>query len=514
VTAGTIPPFLRIPSGVWVARNDTTGGFDTSFGEQGDGLASMYPLGMFTSVFLASVDVAPDGKILLTGATSDDQMSPTFFVLRLAADGTLDASFGGGGVALLPRAPFERTPRFVVQPNGDILAFGRAPVAGTDPLQYDLAVARIVGSPCGDGRPDVGEACDDGVAVNGTPQSCCTEACALRSAGSPCAAGACDDRGVCVAPGPPVCGDKVVQVGEGCDDGNKADGDCCSESCVVEGATQRCAVSSNPCLEDDHCDGNAPVCRPGGPKAAGTICPGGRCDGAGACVSGRCGNGVVEGAEQCDDGNTIDGDCCSAACTIEGSSQICRLSDNPCIENDHCDGNVPVCRPGGFQPPGTTLCTDGDGCTGPGEDSCDGKGGCTPGPRVCDASFTSRKQAYRMICESQKAGSCTVSFSIPDGALRGTTAALGTRGACPAALAPGASADTLVVGSGKALALKASKGAAFTRKTTLKLSKTGARLLRCQDVQLEARVTIVQDGQRRVLTRLLPLLKQLRRRRG
>src|SRR5262249_61058531 len=113
------------------------------------------------------------------------------------------------GVAAAP-TPVERTPRIVVQPNGDRLAFGRAAVTGSDPARFDLAVARYLGNPCGDGTIDSGEGCDDGAGRNGTADSCCSVTCSPKTAGIACSRGRCDGLGVCV---PPRCGDGAVDPG-------------------------------------------------------------------------------------------------------------------------------------------------------------------------------------------------------------------------------------------------------------------------------------------------------------
>ncbi len=66
----------------------------------------------------------------------------------------------------------------------------------------------------------------------------------------------------------PVCGNRVLENGEECEDGNTNDGDGCSGTCIREGTEQE------------------PVC----------------------------GNEIIEAGEICDDGNTEDGDECSSSC--------------------------------------------------------------------------------------------------------------------------------------------------------------------------------------------------------
>jgi fibro-slime domain-containing protein len=80
-----------------------------------------------------------------------------------------------------------------------------------------------------------------------------------------------------------VCGDRVVEGWEQCDDGNTVPFDGCSAACKLE-----------------------------------LDCAGGEC-------SGFCGDGIVAAGEECDDGNGVDGDGCSRACRLEpGGGWECR----------------------------------------------------------------------------------------------------------------------------------------------------------------------------------------------
>jgi len=110
---------------------------------------------------------------------------------------------------------------------------------------------------CGNNILEFGEGCDDG---NTTSGDGCSNVCQIEGVG-------------------PVCGNGILEIGETCDDGNLISGDGCSNICVLE------AVPPTP---------------PGG----GGIVP-------------LCGNGVREGMEQCDDGNNESGDGCSAICRTE-----------------------------------------------------------------------------------------------------------------------------------------------------------------------------------------------------
>jgi cysteine-rich repeat protein len=71
----------------------------------------------------------------------------------------------------------------------------------------------------------------------------------------------------------PVCGNGVVEDGEGCDDGNAGAGDGCDPSCVREGAQQQCVASLRAndacgrCL-CDHCRSDFLNCRENGARDA------------------------------------------------------------------------------------------------------------------------------------------------------------------------------------------------------------------------------------------------------
>lgn len=84
---------------------------------------------------------------------------------------------------------------------------------------------------CGDGTIQDFECCDMG-ASNGTGGNSCTNDCRCT--------GICtSDGAACVisdscAPSGSCCGNGVLEPGEDCDDGNLADGDCCSSLCTYE----------------------------------------------------------------------------------------------------------------------------------------------------------------------------------------------------------------------------------------------------------------------------------------
>lgn len=100
-----------------LVRYDPDGSLDTTFGDGGVVLANPGP-GWEAGSGLA---LQPDGKILVTGYDS----RPARLVARFEADGSLDPTFGDGGVVLIA-FPFLFGTDVVVQPDGKIITAGSA----------------------------------------------------------------------------------------------------------------------------------------------------------------------------------------------------------------------------------------------------------------------------------------------------------------------------------------------------------------------------------------------------
>ena len=134
------------------------------------------------------------------------------------------------------------------------------------------------------------------------------------TANADCCTGICS-AGMCSMGA--VCGNRIIEANEQCDDGNQQPDDGCSATCQQESGWQ-CTVAGNVSTCTRLC-ASAPATMCATALAgcpAGQIC---RISGNG-CVCGppgSCGNGTKEGSEQCDDGNTTSGDGCSAACEDE-----------------------------------------------------------------------------------------------------------------------------------------------------------------------------------------------------
>ena len=148
-----------------LTRYNSDGSLDLSFGV--DGIATT-DVGVSTD---AGYDVAlqADGKILVTGFT-DSGTSDDFVLIRYNADGTLDTSFDGDGIVTTDLSTTgDVAESVVVQADGKILVAGSA-FNGTD---YDFALVRynadgsLDTSFAGDGiaTTDLGSGADRGRSV-------------------------------------------------------------------------------------------------------------------------------------------------------------------------------------------------------------------------------------------------------------------------------------------------------------------------------------------------------------
>lgn len=115
---------LLIAAALWLTAAPASGAqLDPSFG--GRGWMTMFQLPDGAELGEPTdVAVQPDGKILVTGPATCEQLESCFAAARLNADGTLDAGFGTGGMAR--HAPVRRTRAsdIAVQPDGRIVLAG------------------------------------------------------------------------------------------------------------------------------------------------------------------------------------------------------------------------------------------------------------------------------------------------------------------------------------------------------------------------------------------------------
>ncbi|MBI5504547.1 MAG: hypothetical protein HY899_07080, partial [Deltaproteobacteria bacterium] len=180
------------------------------------------------------------------------------------------------------------------------------------------------------------------------------------------------------------CGDGIVGSGEQCDDGNVADGDCCSASCQYEVGS---CNDGNLCTQTDTCQGG--VCTGSDPVVCTVL---DQCHDAGTCDPGTgCSNpptppGTACGSSssgQCDDADSCDG---AGVCLANHVTDGTTCDDGSvCTEQDGCVAGTCTGTP---LPQGTACTDDGIPCT---EDLCDAAGMCQhnspTGAYTLDADF-------------------------------------------------------------------------------------------------------------------------------
>jgi len=320
----------------------------------------------------------------LFAACSGGEDANSVFVPVVEEAGTTDPG--------VPPAPFG-TPD-AVAPDGGV-------TDGAVDCDADPA-ACLPPSVCGDGKPGLGESCDDKNTKNGDG---CSATCQIEAPYWACAFGSlcvdvrdCDaladagllggDAGCVVPPKASVCGDGMIDPGEACDDGNTFPADGCSLDCKTIEANFECPTPGVKCVSTmkcgdgkvtgtEQCDDSNLV--PG--DGCGATCalePGWLCPVPGtACHAAACGDGKIAGAEECDDGNVANNDGCSSTCKLQtttvtvnptgstpGSTKIvnwrCPVAGAACVKT--------TCGTGSGVVEGTEQCDDGnnkalDGCS-------------------------------------------------------------------------------------------------------------------------------------------------------
>jgi cysteine-rich repeat protein len=148
------------------------------------------------------------------------------------------------------------------------------------------------------------EECDDGnnIAGDGCSPFCILEICGngVLDPGEGCDDANGDNTDSCANCQPAACGDGYIHAGfEMCDDGNTTGGDGCSADCLSDETCGNGYLDSGEVCDD-------------GNQIDTDACPT-------TCQTATCGDGFVwSGHETCDDGNLIDGDGCLSACVLDG----------------------------------------------------------------------------------------------------------------------------------------------------------------------------------------------------
>jgi uncharacterized delta-60 repeat protein len=123
-----------------VARYNTNGTLDTNFGSGGIALSNPAPT-YGNAAF--SVLVQPDGKIVLAGESKGGNYNSEFVVSRFTSGGVPDTTFGGTGTVQtdLPGS-YEQGQDAVLQPDGKIVVVGYVSPVGLFPPVDNFALVR------------------------------------------------------------------------------------------------------------------------------------------------------------------------------------------------------------------------------------------------------------------------------------------------------------------------------------------------------------------------------------
>lgn len=117
---------------LFLARFNPDGSFDTSFDT--DGIASVTMPGS-TQASDGQVAIQANGKIVLSGGVSD------FYVVRFQANGSIDNSWGTGGIVTTDLGSSDNCNSILIQPDGKIVAAGVTFVSA----QNTFALVRYIG---------------------------------------------------------------------------------------------------------------------------------------------------------------------------------------------------------------------------------------------------------------------------------------------------------------------------------------------------------------------------------
>jgi len=206
--------------------------------------------------------------------------------------------------------------------------------------------------PCGDLLCPTGTVCAGGACATQEQVDVCAnlaehDACSAEGAqNGHCLDGACREA---------QCGNRVIEYGEACDDGNAVPGDGCSARCdsdehcgngiVDYVADEQCDDANTNDADTCHTDCRVPRCGDGIVDAQnGEACDAGTLNSLEAnapcrpnCQPVTCGDGVTDTNETCDDNNQASGDGCSGDCR---STEVCGNGIVDGIKGEQCDSGI------------------------------------------------------------------------------------------------------------------------------------------------------------------------------
>jgi cysteine-rich repeat protein len=225
----------------------------------------------------------------------------------------------------------------------------------------------------------------------------------------------------------PVCGDGVLDPGEGCDDGEaNADDAACTAQCQVA----ECG--------DGLLRAGVEACDDGAANADDAACTA-------TCTVATCGDALVQaGVEQCDDGNADDADACVAGCKLAvcgdgfvGPGELC--DDGNDVDDDACTTGCasPNCGDGKLQAAQGEECDDGnasdeDACLGTCVAAECGDAAVQAGVEECDDGNLDETDTCTAQCKAPSCSDGQVNGAETDVDCGGSCMKCGLGGACAA----------------------------------------------------------------------------------
>jgi hypothetical protein len=222
---------------------------------------------------------------------------------------------------------------------------------------------------CGNGRLEGGEQCDDGNLANG---DCCSATCQFESAGSACNDGlfcttgtTCNGTGACAGGTPIDCSDGVACTTDSCDEGLDACAHAAVDAACADGSF---CNGTETCSLTLGCQGGTPI----------------DCDDGIACTTDACDETADACAHAANDAACADGQYCNGAETCNaalgcqaGTAVDC--GDGVACTTDTCVEATDSCA----HAANDAACTDGQYCNG--SETCSATLGCQAGTAVsCD----------------------------------------------------------------------------------------------------------------------------------
>ena len=116
-----------------LARHQPGGSLDTTFGTGGK-VTTSFPVGFAAA---RAVAIQADGKIIAAGV-SEPRAHRDFTLVRYKGDGSIDSTFGTGGIVTTDFGAWDEANAIIIQADGRIVVAGASAASGT----FDFALAR------------------------------------------------------------------------------------------------------------------------------------------------------------------------------------------------------------------------------------------------------------------------------------------------------------------------------------------------------------------------------------